>query len=89
MEDNDLNNGDPVYTEAQRFLHLHSHHVNPDTTICSYFLTNGALHKHITKTHIVSLLHLHAAKIGFQCLGLYPQNIGSHSLCLGGTTTLH
>ena len=85
----DLAQGDPVSDAAWRFLHLCSHQANPDTTICYYFITKGGLPKRITSTHIVLILRLHAAKIGFQRLGLYPHKIVPHSLCSGGTMTPH
>ena len=56
---------------------------DPDTTIWSYFPATGAAPKIVTSTSVVSLLCLHAANLGFQCLGLYPHEIGSHPLCLG------
>ena len=83
MESTNIAHGDPVSAAAQRFLHLRSHQADPDTTICSYFLTNGAFPKKVTSSQIASLLCLHAANIVFQRLGFYPHDIGSHSL-LGG-----
>ena len=49
----------------------------------------GVFPKIVTSTNIVSLLRLHAANLGSQRLGFYPQKIGSHSLSLGGGMTLH
>ena len=72
MEATNLAHGDPVSAAARRFFLLCSHHSYIDTTICSYFLTKGALPKSVTVSHIVSLICLHATRIGFQCLGLYP-----------------
>ena len=43
----------------------------------------------MTSTNIVSLLHLHASKLGFQRLGVYPNDIISHYLCSGGAINLH
>ena len=43
----------------------------------------------MTINNIVSLLCLHNANIGFQHLGLYPHEIGSHSLLSGGAMILH
>ena len=88
-EATDLAHGEPVSTAARHFLHLCSHQANPETTNCSYFLTKGALPKSVTITHIVYLLRLHAANIGFQHLGLYPNKIGPHSLRVGGAMTIH
>ena len=65
MEATDLAHGDPVSAADWRFLHLFSHQADSDTTICTYFLTKGALPKSVTSTHIFSLLQLHAAKIVF------------------------
>ena len=89
MEATNLAQGDPVSAAARRFLHLFLHQSDPETTICYYLLTNGALPKRVTSTHIISLLYLHADKIGFQRLGFYPHGIGSHSLCSGGAMTTH
>ena len=89
MEATDLAHSDPISAAAWHFLRLSSPHAEPDTTICSCFTTKGALPKIATRTHIVSLLRLHATKIGFQYLGFYPQKIGSHSLRSGGNMTPH
>ena len=78
MEYTNLAHSDLVSIASQRFLLLHSHHNDPDTTICSYFLTKSALPKSVTSTHIVSLFCLNAEKIGFQQLGFYPHDIGFH-----------
>ena len=73
MEAANLTRIDPVSNAAWRYLHLRSHQKDPDTTICSYFLTKDVLPKIFTSTHIVSLLFLHATKIGFYRLWFYPQ----------------
>ena len=52
--------------------------------ICSYFTSTCAAPQSLTSTNIVSLLFLHATKIGFQRLGLYSHEISSHSLHSGG-----
>ena len=48
-----------------------------------------AFPKSMTITNIVSLVCLHFAKLVFQCLGFYSQEICSNSLCSGGGMTLH
>ena len=88
-EATNLNHSDPISAADWRFLHLCSHHAEPDTTMCSYFLTKCVFTKSATITHIVSLPLLHAKNIGFQPLGFYPHKIGSHSLYFGGAMTLH
>ena len=67
-----------------RIPHLRQHNLDPNTTI-----TTGTFLKSITSTNNVSLLRLHSAKLGFQRLGFYPHEIGSHSLHSGGSKTLH
>ena len=53
MEAINLAHGDTISAVDLRFLHLFSHHAKPDTTICFYFPTKGALYKRVTRTHIV------------------------------------
>ena len=89
METTDLEHGNPVSSVARRFLHIRQHNAEPDTTIFSYFPTTGVFPKSVTSTNIVSLLWLHADKLGFQRLGFYPHEIGSHSLRSGVAMTLH
>ena len=89
MEATKFYHGNPIYTVDWRLLHINSHQADPDTSICSYFLTKGLLPKSITSTHIIYLFCLHATNIGFQRLGLYPHEIGYYSLLSGGAMTLH
>ena len=89
MEATNLEHGNPVSAAARRLLHLHQHNVDTDTTIYSYFPATGAFPRSMTSTNIVSLPRLHAAKLGSQRLGFYPHKIRSHSLCSGGSMTLH
>ena len=89
MEATDLAHGDLVSATAWNFSHLCSHHAYPETTIFSYFPTKGAIPKSVTRTHIASLLRPHAVKIGFQRMGFYLHEIGSHSLCSGDAMTFN
>ena len=84
-----LKNGNPVSAAAWHFFYFRQHIADPGTTICSNFPATGTFPKRVTITNIVSLLRLHSANLGFQCLGFYPCNIESHLLCLGGAMTLH
>ena len=54
METTNLAYGDPVSTAAWSLLHLCPHQADPDTAICSYFLTKGALPKSVASVHIIS-----------------------------------
>ena len=79
----------PVSATARIFLHLCQHNMDPDNPICSYFPTTGASTQTVTIINISSLIHFHATNIDFQCLGLYPHEIGSHLIFSGGAITLH
>ena len=88
MEATGVLHGDPVSAAARRYLHLRANHAPPNTPICSYYPTISLSPQPIKSRQITSLLRLHAAKIGFQRLGFYPHEIGTHSLRSGGTMTL-
>lgn len=87
MEATGIPFGCPVVASAHRYLHLRQHNAPPDIPICTYYV-NGSP-RCVNSRQITALLRLHAAKIGFQKLGFYPHEIGTHSLRSGGAMTLH
>ena len=89
MEATDLEHIKPVLATSRIFLHLCQHNTDPENPICSYFPTTGAATQTVTITNIFSIIHFHASNIGFQCLGFYPYDIGSHLIFSGGAMTLH
>ena len=89
MEATDIEHGNLVSATAWRFFHLRQHKTEPHTTICSHSPATGAFPKSVTSTKIISLIRLHAAKLGFQHLGFYPHDTVFHFLQSGGYTTLH
>ena len=88
MEATGLPHGDPVVAAAQRFLHLRHHQAPLDTPICTYYATSVTAASSVTGREITSTLRHCAAKMGYQRMGLYPHEIGSHSLRSGGAMTL-
>ena len=89
MEATGLKHGDSVKAAARRFLHLRTNNADPATPICCYFHDASGIPASINSQHITATLRLEASKIGFQKLGFYPHEIGSHSLRSGGAMTLH
>ena len=89
MESTGLDHGDAVTAAARRFLHLRSHDADLDTPLCTYYTTPGGPPSSVSSRHITATLRIEAKKIGFQKLGFYPHEIGSHSLRSGGAMTLH
>ena len=89
MEATGLKHGDSVTAAARRFLHLRTNNADPSTPICCYFHDASGIPASINIQHITATLRLEASKIGFQKLGFYPHEIGSHSLRSGGAMTLH
>ena len=63
--------------------------MDPGNPICSYFPTTGVSTQTVNVTNIFSLLHFHAANIGFQYLGLYPHEIDYHLIYSGRVMNLH
>ena len=89
IEATNLEHIKPVSDTAFIFIDLCQHYTNPDNPICSYFPTTGAATQTVIITNSFSLIHFHASNIGFQCLGFYPHEIGSHLICSGGAMNLH
>ena len=89
MEASGLDNGDGVVAAARRYLHLRDHNAPPETPICAYFIPDSPLPTSISSRHVTFTLREEARKIGFQKLGFFPHEIGSHSLRSGGAMTLH
>ena len=89
MEATGLLNGCPVTAAARRYIHLRDHGAVPNAPICSYYTSPRTPPSSISSRHITATLRLEATKIGFQTLGFYPHEIGSHSLRSGGAMTLH
>ena len=89
MKATGLLHGCPVTAAAQRYIHLRTHEADPIASICSYHTTLHSPPSSISSRHITATLRLEANKIGFQTLGFYPHEIGSHSLRSGGAMTLH
>ena len=89
MEATGLPYGDTVTAAAYCYLHLRLRDAPPDTTIFTYYAAPGAAQKSVTGSNIVFHLCATSRKIGFQRLGFYAHEIGSHSLRSGGAMTLH
>ena len=89
MEATRLANGFPVTSAVRRFIHLRSNDADPDAPRCTFFDTPRAAPSSISSRHITATLRLEANKIGFQKLGFYSHEIGSHSLRSGGAMTFH
>jgi hypothetical protein len=89
MEASGLDNGDGVVSAARRYLHLCNHNAPPETPICAYYTPDSPLPTSISSRHVTFTLREEARKIGFQKLGFFPHEIGSHSLRSGGAMTLH
>ena len=81
---------DAVTATARRFLHLYTNDANPDTHICTCYISSSTLPSPVSSRHITSTLRIIAKKIGLKKLGFYLHEIGSHLLWSGGATmTLH
>ena len=89
MEATGLPHGDAVSAAARRFIHLRSNNADLDTPICTYYTSHGSTPSSIPSRHITATLCTTAIKLGFQKLGFYSHEIGSHSLRSGGAMTLH
>ena len=89
MEATGLRHGDAVRASACRFIHLRDNGAAPNTPICTYYPSHGSTPSSIPSRHITSTLRIAAKKLGFQKLGFFPHEIGSHSLRSGGAMTLH
>ena len=89
MESTGLLHGYPVQSCSQRYIHLWKNNAPPDTPICAYYVFIGVDTKSVTGENIAELLRATAKQIGFQRLGFFPYNIGSHSLRSGDAMALH
>ena len=89
MEAMGLQHGDSVTAAAHRYLHIRANNADPSNPICCYLHDTSGLHASINSHYITATLRLEASKIGFQKLGFYPHEIGSHSLRSDGAMTLH
>ena len=89
MEATGLMHGCPVTAAARRFIHLRSHGADLSAPICSFRTASKSSPSSISSRNITTTLRLETNKIGFQTLGFYPHEIGSHSLRPVGAMTLH
>ena len=89
MEATGLKHGDAVSAAARRFIYLLSNSATPNTPVCMYYTSHGSTPSSIPSHHITRTLCAAAHKLGFQKLGFFPHEIGSHSLRSGGAMTLH
>ena len=60
-----------------------------DAPSWSYCVSASTSPKSVTGSNIIHILLIMAKKIGYQCLGFFPHEIGLHSLRSGGAMTLH